>query len=433
MAKLTDIISKSKVYHYPAIPFYFIVILLMLSGMAQSESLSELQEKAIANRRLVEKYRLDVEKGQLDETIARNAFLPSVDAAYTANRLDEDSMSENSENSALAGSITYNIFSGFKKTYDLQSAELVKKSKDYELESIIQDIKYSVAARYLDIFGKKNNLKVAEDEYKLLKKRYEDANNMYHVGLTKKNDLLKIQVELDNAEQNMKKAEAELTKSVNRIELETNSAVDPAELKFNEFDSRPEVKSSSLYESEMLEKRSDIKAVEMVLQAKHAAVESVRAAYYPSVDISGSYKKYGDNYIWGQGSESEDEIRVQLTAKMNLFNGYKTDDAVKKAHIDVKMVENDLYELKQNLGTELKNTLLDYDVALKNLKVAESSISQADENLRITDVSFKEGVETAAEVLDAIFYLSRAKYNFINARNELFLDYYKLQRMINGF
>jgi len=433
LKKLIDVIEKKNVHHYAAIPFCAIVILLLLSGAAQSESLSELQEKAVANRKLVEKYRLDVEKGQIDETIARNAFLPSVDAAYTANRLDEDSNSENSENSALTGSITYNIFSGFKKKYDLQSAELIKKSKDYELESIIQDIKYSVAARYLDIFGKKNNLKVAEDEYNLLKKRHEDADNMYHVGLTKKNDLLKIKVELDNAQQNMKKAEAELTKSVNRIELETNTAVDPAGLKFNEFDSRPEVKAFSLYESDMLEKRSDIKAIEMVLQAKQTAVESVKAAYYPSVDISGAYKKYGDNYILGQGSESEDEIRIQLTAKMNLFNGYKTDDSVKKAHIDVKMAENDLYELKQNLSTELKNTLLDYDVALKNLKVAESSISQAEENLRITDVSFKEGVETAAEVLDAIFYLSRAKYNFINARNELFLDYYKLQRMINGW
>lgn len=433
MTKQSDIISKDKVHRYLVIPFCAIVMLLLLSGAAQSESLSELQEKAVANRKLVEKYRLDVEKGQLDETIARNAFLPSVDATYLANRLDEDDPSENSENSVLTGSITYNIFSGFKKKYDLQSAELVKKSKDYELENIIQDIKYSVAVRYLDIFGKKNNLNVAEDEYKLLKKRYQDTDNMYRVGLTKKNDLLKIQVELDNAEQNMKKAEAEFKKSVNSIELETNSAVDPAGLKFNEFDKRPEVKAFSLYQSEMTEKRSDIKAIEMVLQAKETAVESVRSAYYPSVDISGAYKKYGDNYTLGQGSESEDEIRLQLTAKMNLFNGYKTDDSVAKAKIDVKILENDLYELKQNLSTELKNTLLDYDVALKNMKVAESSISQAEENLRITDISFKEGVETAADVLDAIFYLSRAKYNFIKARNELFLDYYKLQRMIDGF
>ncbi len=72
-------------------------------------------------------------------------------------------------------------------------------------------------------------------------------------------------------------------------------------------------------------------------------------------------------------------------------------------------------------------------MALKNLKVAESSISQADENLRITDISFKEGVETAADVLDAIFYLSRAKYNVINARNEVFLYYYRLVRITDDF
>jgi outer membrane protein TolC len=122
-----------------------------------------------------------------------------------------------------------------------------------------------------------------------------------------------------------------------------------------------------------------------------------------------------------------------VNLSLNLFDGFKKDYALEKAKLDTEMARHDLYELKQALSTELKNILLDYDVALKNLKVAKGSISQAEENLRITDVSFKEGVETAADVLDAISYLSRAKYNFINARNELFRDYYGLIRMTGDF
>lgn len=171
---------------YFVIQFVVIFTLIRFPGTAQSESLKALQDKAVADRKVVEKYRLEIRKGETDETIAQSAFLPSVDATYTANRLNEATASETQENSAFRGAITYNIFSGFRDEYNVTASGLIKQAKEYELESIIQDIRYAVALRYLDIFGKKNSLKVAEDEYRLLQKRYEDSQNMHSVGLIKK-------------------------------------------------------------------------------------------------------------------------------------------------------------------------------------------------------------------------------------------------------
>jgi len=48
-------------------------------------------------------------------------------------------------------------------------------------------------------------------------------------------------------------------------------------------------------------------------------------------------------------------------------------------------------------------------------------------------MSFNQGLATTADVLDAIYYLSRAKYNFIYAGGELFLNYYRLTRISDGF
>ncbi|MCP4109789.1 MAG: TolC family protein [Desulfobacteraceae bacterium] len=409
------------------------IFVISFFGTAQAESLAELQEKAVNNRKLVEKYRVSVQKGEEDVKISQSRFSPSFDINYTANSLDNDTTFENSENSYFTASLSYNIFSGFKHRYDLKSAELIKKSKDYELESMIQGIKYLVAVRYLDIYGKKNSLKVAEDEYNLLKKRHEDTESRHKVGLIRRNDLLKIKVELDDAEQGLKKARAELTKSTNLLEFETDSDIDAGSLNFNEFKNLPKVQDFSFYESLMLEKKNEIKALETVLHATRYSAKSAESAFYPSVDASAGYKRAGDNYLLGVDSDNDDEIRVQLSLNMNIFDGSRKYAAVRKAGMEVKSVEYDLYELRNDLATELENILLDYGVALKNLKVAESSISQAEENLRITDISFKEGVETAADVLDAIFYLSRAKYNFINARNEVFLYYYKLVRITDDF
>ncbi len=50
----------------------------------------------------------------------------------------------------------------------------------------------------------------------------------------------------------------------------------------------------------------------------------------------------------------------------------------------------------------------------------------------ITDASFKQDVSTTTDVLEASYYLSRARNNLLNARIGLLLDYYRLRRLVDG-
>lgn len=69
----------------------------------------------------------------------------------------------------------------------------------------------------------------------------------------------------------------------------------------------------------------------------------------------------------------------------------------------------------------------------ENVTVAQSSIEQAKENLRITRMSYKEGLEKESDLLDAITNLSRAKYNYVAAKGEVFANYFKITRAVEGF
>ncbi len=395
-------------------------------------TLEECQKDAVNNRKVIEKYKDAVEIARLDERIGRSAFLPRVDAAYTANQLDEDGAFENSENSSLTGRVSWNVFSGFRDRYRVESAELIRKTKAFELDSLLQDIKHGVAVRYLDIFDKQNRLNIAKEEYNLLVRRYVDAENRHSVGLIRKNDLLKIKVDMDNAQQKMKQAEAGYEKSVNLLENMIGESLDGRDPAFTEFESLPAVLGEDAYEAR-IQNRNEIKALETAAEAEKKKVLSAESAYYPSVDLVGAWSLYGDDYVMGLGDDSEDELRLQINVNINLYDGGKKYYDIRKAKLNVSRVEKDLYELKQDFATELENILLDYYVTLENLKVSETGISQADENLRVADISFKEGVETATDVLDAIFSLSRAKYNYVNAKNALYLNYFGLRRMIDDY
>jgi outer membrane protein TolC len=92
-----------------------------------------------------------------------------------------------------------------------------------------------------------------------------------------------------------------------------------------------------------------------------------------------------------------------------------------------------LDELKNDLVTDLCNLHIDFQVSLENVEVARRSIEQAEENLRITQLKYKEGLQRESDLLDAITSLSRAKYNHVAVMQTAFSNNFQLTRMFDGF
>jgi outer membrane protein TolC len=54
-------------------------------------------------------------------------------------------------------------------------------------------------------------------------------------------------------------------------------------------------------------------------------------------------------------------------------------------------------------------------VAEKNISVAQKSIEQAEENLRLNEERYKYQVATATDVLDAVVLLAQTRLNYFSA------------------
>jgi len=410
------------------------LIVLLLADAAHGANLADLQKIALQNRQVIQKYLVNLQKDEKDEAIAESAYYPSVDVGYTLNTLKDPSPFENRENSVAYGAVSLNLFNGFKDKYNLRSARLLSKAQSYKLQGIKQDVQLNVALRYLAIFDRKAKLTVAQDRFNLLQKLYLDAENRKKVGLIDKNELLKFKVDLDDANITLKKDQAELAKSVALLNREAESRVTVDELSLKEFTDLPHLDSPERYETLMLKHRSEIKFLEETAQAAEVQVKAQRALYYPKVDLVGSYRKNANDYL----NDSTDvyntqELRGQLMLSMNLFDGHGKSARVDKAQLEVQAIHHDLAELRRDLKTKLHNLFLDYQVSLENTGVAQGGIEQADENLRITRIKYKEGLQTESDLLDAIANLSRAKYNYAAASTAVFANYFQIIRMAEKF
>jgi outer membrane protein TolC len=407
-----------------------LLVLVLTGGLAQAADLAELQEQALANREVVRRYAADLEKSREGETLARSGYYPSFDLAYTANWLDEANTFEDRENRFASGTISWNVFAGFRDKYNLKSAEMLQEAESYRLQGLKQDIKLTVALRYLDIYNRQANLQVAEDSYRTLSKLYEDGVNRFEVGLIKKSEMLKFKVDLDNAEIARKKARAELEKSLALLQREIGGEADLDQLLFSEFSELPPGMEQGLFEEKMLSKRSELKFLEEIIGAAAMQVKIARALYAPSVNLAGIYKKY-DNTV-NSSVTDDDELRAQISLSLNVFDGYGKKSRVSSAALEERALRYDLAEAKRDLLMQLSNLFIDFKVSVDNVAVAAGSIEQAEENLRVNRLAYEEGVATESEVLDAITNLSRAKFNFVAAKSESFANYFKILRSVEG-
>ncbi|ETR71541.1 MAG: outer membrane channel protein TolC [Candidatus Magnetoglobus multicellularis str. Araruama] len=428
---INDLKIHTPLWLYKTIVFTGILLLWVQADFLRATNLIDLQNEAVKNRKVIEKYQIRIDQQDVALRMNKSENWPKFDLEYSLLKVDKH-LSPVDKYTEFETILSYSIFSGYKYYFKEISLLHLKNAKEFERNSMIQDIKYIIAANYLHIFDSKSLLKVAEDEYKLLQKRYKDALNRHKVGIIKKNDLLKIKVELDHANQKTDKARADFEKSLNDMEHETGIQVNIDEITFEEFDALPKTEDLVFYLSKTA-RRHEIKALEQLIAAKKYSLESQKSNYYPLINFSAEYYRYEDDYMFGFGDHYDEDIRMKLSLKMNCFNGFKDYYTIQSTSLDIKQLKCDLHELKKKLTIAVENTFLDYEVSLKNLKVAQDSIAQAEENLRITDMSFNQGVAKTADILDAIYYLSRAKYNFIYAGGKLFLNYYQLTRLADNF
>lgn len=410
-----------------------LLLLLGMGGSVLALDLPEMQRLAVENREVIKRYQVQVAKSGTDLERAQSGYYPALTVGYTLNKLDEDGRFEHRENSSFYTTLSMNLFSGFQDKYAIKSAKILEQVERHRLKGMEQDIQLLVALRYLNVYESQASLKVASDAHKTLDRIYTDGKRRLDVGLIGDNELLKFKVDLDNANITEQKRRADLDKNIQLLGRTINKSIGIDELSFDEFVTLPTVGDEEQCQTTMLSVRSEILALKGLHESSAVQVKVEQGAYYPRLDIVGSYSRYDDDYINGNGEASDEEFRAQLLLSLNVFDGFARESAVSKAKLAVRELVYDRAELENSLKTDLANLFIDYRVSLANVEVAKEDIIHAEENLRITQLKYKEGLQRESDLLDAVTNLSRARYNQVAVYRALFANAFRITRMVEAF
>ena len=388
-------------------------------------TLNKAIEIATANNTII-KEAIENQKAAIEEQkSARADFLPKASTAYSYTRLkDSPYMKTDGTQIDIADNDQYHwdltlsqpIFTGLALSTKYKMAKLGVDVKDAEKEQAVLDVVKQVKSAYFNILLTKKFLLVADEAVNQLESHVTDAEKFYEQGMIPYNDLLRSKVALADALQNRVRAEGSVEMAVSAfntlLRIDLNKKTDVEDI----IDITPYSFELTNCIKEAKEKRPELKALRLALKNADHGVTLAQSAYYPKVNLVGSYEQNGDNPSATENDYGNTHnASVTLQARWTFFEWGKTRAEVNKYRRNKSSLTEKLKGIEDSIKLEVKNAFLDLKVAEQNIQTAKESLAQAKENWRITNLQYQQQMTTSTEVLDARTFLTQAETNYYGA------------------
>ncbi|MCF8266122.1 MAG: TolC family protein, partial [Melioribacteraceae bacterium] len=164
--------------------------------------------------------------------------------------------------------------------------------------------------------------------------------------------------------------------------------------------------------NEALKNRFDYQSQKLNVDAASNSVTISRSGYWPS--ISG-------NYGFSTSATAPGDLfnrRVYsagLSLNVPIFSGFSTEASVEAAMVSEKNQLEDLLALERSIKIDVKQGLLNYSAARKEVEVAKKNVRSAEESRKINNEKYNLGAGTILEVLQSVRDFTEARRQLISA------------------
>jgi len=172
-----------------------------------------------------------------------------------------------------------------------------------------------------------------------------------------------------------------------------------------------------------LARRPDLAALRATLASREAAARVGRASRWPSLYLNGSvmrdyYELYGAS---NRGAASDDwAYTAGVNLKWNLFDGFQTLSTIRTAEAQAEAARAQLQQAELAASAEVWARFHNYETALRKYESSGVVLKSATAARELALESYKSGVKTLLDLLNAETQLSQARSQQVAVRQEVF-------------
>lgn len=392
-------------------------------------SLDEAKKMALENNNNIKKAQQNIDAASAANASAKTADKPSLSAGlmglYVAKPLNV-LIPEYNANATLG--VTQVVYAGGKISNAKKLTSSLIELQNQQKVLTTSEVLLNTETAYWQLVNINEKKIVAQEYIKLLTALYTDLNNSFQAGLIYKNDVLRVQVQLNEAELNLTKANDGLTMSkLNLAQIIglKNTDFIVADKSSNDFNA---VAFSNFNEAS--ENRPEIAILKKAVEVQEFQGKILEGDRRPSVALSA-------NGLYAVGENINPNLKDDMASFYGLvsinipvFDWGGRKEKVKEQKFKTEAQKLELTETKEQITLEIQNAYLQLKQSIQRTDLAKKSYLQAEENLRLNNDRFNVGTVIGKDVLEAQVLWQQAYSNTIDAKAEYKINEAKYKKAI---
>ncbi|OGW20943.1 MAG: hypothetical protein A2X55_12645 [Nitrospirae bacterium GWB2_47_37] len=297
---------------------------------------------------------------------------------------------------------------------------------DYEVKKTAFDIVLNVKSAFYDVLKKRDLFKVSSTALTTTERHLAQSKELYKEGLAPRSDVIKSEVQASNARLDVIKAENAFLSA--KANLATAMG-QPVTTDFNVISHDEGLLPIMVPLKDAIavayDQRPELKGSRARIESAKANIDQTKSGLYPNLSLDASYGWQQDEF-----SPSGKKWNIGLTIGIPIFEQFTVKSKISQAAANLAGLKASETQTIRNIELEVQQAWLYLKEAMERLDVTRKTLEQAEEDMRVSEGRYKEGIGNILEVLDAQTALTQARTNNVVALYDIAGTGAKLDRAI---
>ncbi|MDO6593510.1 TolC family outer membrane protein [Neptuniibacter sp. 1_MG-2023] len=345
------------------------------------------------------------------EIQSRASLLPSLSLSANTTSVDSDTANYNNHGYTLA--LSQPVFNA-ASWFTFKQGKVLSQQASLQFDAEQQTLISRTVEAYLSVLRAKSELQTLEAQERAIKRRLDQVNAQFEVGLIANTDVQEAQASYDNARVARISAEGDLDNSYEELARLTGQNFDViAELAEDYPIEEPTPTQAKPWLDKAMTSNLNLKIANLATESARRAAQAGHAGHYPTLSLSASY-----DYDNGTSSTDYgiDTSSIGLTLSVPLYSGGSVSS--KSRELEQRLVQTQ-FNKDDTLRAVIQSTrslLRDLRTGALSVRALKQSIKSSEIALQATEEGYNVGTRNVVDVLQAEQQLYTSKRDYATAR-----------------
>ena len=331
----------------------------------------------------------------------------------------------------MAGAVmvTQPVFMGGAIVAANKMADINEEMAANALEAKQQTTLFNIDHAYWQVVSLHHKKVLAESYIGLVRKLMGDVQKMIDKGVATKGDGLSVGVRVNEAEIALMEAEDGLALSKMLLCQLCGLPVDE-EIVLADENSESLPTALSVPDAQNYDNRPELKLLQNTVDLSRQTTNVLKAGNLPQVLLTGGYAVTNPNTFNGFEKKFSGFWNVGVLVRIPVWNWGDVKYKVRASKGATTMANLELAEARETIELQVNQSRFRVNEAYKKLEMAQANVANADENLRMANLGFKEGTVSFTTVMEAQTAWQLAQTKKIDAEIGVRLRQVELQKAL---